>query len=123
MAPFLPGLTAWAAPTASAATRTTATMNVARIVGLTPRFRRLGPPPNGTRSSAEWSVQARLAAGLQLTEERVGAVGAERVHERRRTDVAVCARERAPVQVAGAAGERERPVDDSHGRLCDERLR
>jgi hypothetical protein len=36
--------------------------------------------------------------------------------------VAVGARERATVHVTGAAGERERPVDDAGGGLVDECL-
>ena len=37
-------------------------------------------------------------------------------------DVAVGARQRAAVEVAGAAGQRERAVDDAGGGLVDERL-
>jgi hypothetical protein len=44
------------------------------------------------------------------------------VHERAGLDIAVGARERATVDVAGAAGEGERTVNDAGGRLVDERF-
>src|SRR5215218_3813593 len=69
------------------------------------------------------SVEARLPAEGELAEELVGAVCAEGVHEGDGADVAIGARERAAVQVAGSAGEGERAVDDADGRLTDERLR
>jgi hypothetical protein len=45
------------------------------------------------------------------------------VHEGGRADVAVGAGERAAVEVAGATGEGERPVDHADCRFADERLR
>ena len=65
-------------------------------------------------------MEARVAARGELPEERVRAVFAERVHERRGADVAVGAGKWAAVQVAGAAGQRERAVDDPDRRLTDE---
>ena len=58
-------------------------------------------------------MQDELASEGDVAEEVVGAVGAERVHEGAGADVAVRARERMAVEVAGAAGQRERPVDDA----------
>ena len=66
--------------------------------------------------------RVRSAEG-DVAEEVVRAVGAERVHERAGPDVAVRARQRRAVEVAGAAGQRERAVDDPRRRLVDERLR
>ena len=63
-----------------------------------------------------------MFAERDVSEVVVGAVRAERVHERAGFDVAVGAGERAAVDVAGAAGERERPVDDGRGGVVDERL-
>ena len=45
------------------------------------------------------------------------------MHERRRSYVAVRTGKRAAVDVAGAAGERERAVDDPDRGFADERLR
>ena len=66
--------------------------------------------------AAACSVQGGLAAERDVAEQLVGAVGAERVHEAAGADVAVRARERVAVEVAGAAGERERAVDDARRR-------
>ena len=71
---------------------------------------------HGQCSSGCWP-SAALATNV------VRAVGAQRVHERPGADVAVRAAERVAVEVAGAAGERERAVDDAGGALVDERLR
>ena len=83
--------------------------------------RRLGA--GGMAWAAIASVQDGLAAERDVAEQVVGAVGAERVHEAAGADVAVRARERVAVEVAGAAGQRERAVDDPRRGLVDERLR
>src|SRR3954469_7980005 len=79
-----------------------------------------GAEPAGAR--ARMSVEHRLLAEHDAREVVVRPVGAERVHERACLDVAVGARERAPVHVPGAAGEGERTVDDLRRRLAHERL-
>src|SRR5947207_1157920 len=63
------------------------------------------------------------AAEREAAEELVRAVRAERVHEGSGAHVAVGARERAAVQVARAAREREGAVDDPDSCLHNERLR
>src|ERR671922_501949 len=68
------------------------------------------------------SVERRLFAQGDAAEVVVGAVGAERVHEGAGLHVAVRARERAAVDVAGAAREGERAVDYASGCLVDGRL-
>src|SRR5947209_8127362 len=68
------------------------------------------------------SVERGRFAERNVAEVVVGTVGAERVHEGARLDVAVGAGERAAVDVAGPAGEGERAVNDAAGRLVDERL-
>ena len=67
-------------------------------------------------------METRLAARGELSEEGVGAVRAQWVHEGQCADVAVGAGERAAVQVAGAARLRERAVDDADRGLADEEL-
>ena len=67
--------------------------------------------------------RAWCAAERDVADEVVRAVGAERMHEAAGADVAVGAGERVAVEVAGAAGQRERAVDDPRGGLVDERLR
>ena len=67
-------------------------------------------------------MQRGVFAEGDVGEVVVGAVGAERVHERAGLDVAVRARERAAVEVAGAAGEGECAVDDAGGRLVTKAL-
>ena len=74
----------------------------------------------GCGDACQWS-DGRFAEG-DVGEVVIGAVGAERVHERAGLDVAVGARERAPVDVARAAREREGAVDDACGCLVHERL-
>src|SRR2546423_329703 len=56
------------------------------------------------------SVQRGFFAEGDMGEVVIGPVGAERVHECARPDVAVGAGKRAAVDVAGAAGEGERAV-------------
>jgi hypothetical protein len=60
-------------------------------------------------------VQRVLAAERDVAEQVVGAVGAERLHEAAGPDVAVRARQRVAVEVAGATGQRQRAVDDPRG--------
>src|SRR5689334_23266940 len=67
-------------------------------------------------------MEAGLASEGDTAEELVRAVVAERVHERAGADVAVGPGERRAVQVPGAAGEGERPVDDAGRGVADERL-
>ena len=68
-------------------------------------------------------METRLPAECESAEELVRAVRAERVHERAGADVAVRACEGTAVQVAGAAGQGKRAIDDAHGGLADEHLR
>src|SRR5215207_1539603 len=84
--------------------------------------RRSGADAASAGAGRAISVQEGLFAEGDVGEVVVGAVGAERVHERTGLDVAVAARERAAVAVAGAAGERERAVHDPGGGLAHERL-
>src|ERR671910_402366 len=68
------------------------------------------------------SVERRFFAESDAAEVVVGAVCAERVHEGARLDVAVRARQRTAVHVAGAAREGERALDDARSRLVHEGL-
>lgn len=79
---------------------------------MVPEFR---PCHGGSREIA-------LAAGGELSEERIGAVGSQRMHEGGGAGIALGAGERTAVPVAGSAGERERTVDDAHGGPADEGL-
>ena len=72
------------------------------------------------RAPSQWS-EGLFAEG-DAGEIVVGAVRAERVHEGAGLDVAVGARQRAAVDVAGAAREGERALYDAGGRLAHERL-
>src|SRR5205823_11245091 len=76
----------------------------------------------GAGAASAISAKRRLFAESDVAEVVVGAVGAERVHEGAGLDVAVRARERAAVDVAGATRESERAVHDARGRLVDERF-
>src|SRR5919198_850102 len=71
----------------------------------------------GASPAGAGSVERRRLAEGDGGEVVVGAVGAQRVHEDAGLDVAIRARERAAVDVARAAGERERAVDDARGGL------
>ena len=84
---------------------------------------RVGGGARSAGAASAISVERGFFAEGDVGEVVVGAVGAEWVHEGAGLDVAVGARERAAVQVAGAAREGERAVDDPGGRLVDERLR
>src|SRR5215208_5302957 len=89
--------------------------------------RRLRSSRPGSAGSIAWAggiglVQGVLAAERDVAEELVGAVGAERVHEAACADVAVRAREWMAVEVAGAARQGQRPVDNAHRGLGHERL-
>ena len=96
---------------------------VANLPSASRNERASGAGAAGAGAASAISVERRSASpSATLAEVVVGAVGAERVHEGAGLDVAVGARERAAVDVAGAAREGERAVDDAGGRLVDERL-
>ena len=73
--------------------------SISVVTNATPVAKRRTQPAGCARAR----VENMLAAECDVADEVVGAVGAERVHEGTGADVAVGARERVAVEVAGAA--------------------
>ena len=92
------------------------------VTNATPVAKR---PTRGARRGSRCAAisAGHLAAERDVDEELVRAVARERVHEAAGPHVAVRARQRVAVEVAGAARGRQRAVDDPRRRLVDERLR
>src|SRR5215207_10250292 len=104
---------------------TAAVTNATPVANLPSAVRNERPSSAGAAwagAAMTMSVQRGRFAEGDLCEVVVGAVGAERVHEGAGLDVAVGARERAAVDIAGAAGERERALHGAGGGLADERF-
>ena len=78
--------------------------------------------PDDDRLDAHGSANDGCTPERDVAEEVVRSVVAEWMHERAGPHVAVCACERRSVEVAGAAGHGERPVDDAGRRVADEGL-
>src|SRR4051812_23919282 len=78
--------------------------------------------PSASRK-ARASVEGGDGAERHVGEVVIGTIRPEGVHEGAGPDVAVRPRQRAAIEIAGTAGERERALDDTGGRLVDERLR
>jgi len=97
-------------PSGAAVTKATP---VANLLSASRNERLSGAAACGAGAADVISVERGWFAEGDVGEVVIGAVGAERVHERPGFDVAVGARERAPVDVAGAAREGEGAVDDA----------
>ena len=87
-------------PSGAAVTKATP---VANLASASRNARASGAAAAGVSAARAISVERCLLAESDAREEVVRAVRAERVHERAGLDVAVRARERAAVDVAGAA--------------------
>jgi hypothetical protein len=88
------------APSGAAVTNATP---VANLASASRNERASGAAATGAGAASVISMEGRRFAESDAGEVVVGAIRAERVHEGAGLDVAVCARQRAAVDVAGAA--------------------
>ena len=77
------------------------------------------PPPASCSRRRDRRERRRLEAERRPGEQVEGAVGPERMHECPRPSIPPRLAQRMAGQVPGAAGEGQRPVGDTSGRLVD----